>query len=489
MNLLTDAWIPIQKEGRRRMIRLQDVLCRNDEWQLSLPRDDMEMACLQLIICLTQVIFTPEDAKQLKQRIRQPLCEDEYKEGISSYIDWFELTHPDTPFMQVRGVKATAPTPIQKVFVGLPEGNNHCFFNDAGEISAVSQSAAAIALFNQAMNSPSMGGGFKGGFRGGAPVTTLISGETLRQTVWFNVLHEDSLRVIMPQYDLLKESDKPTWVKPIKAKSTISASDIGLIRGLFWQPAHIELDFVDGGMCQLFGTKDEALVPSFKKEKFVYEIIGQWIHPHSPRHWQLRNGVKEEKYASFTTIAPAWTQLSRFVIDLQSTNEGQQPAAVVSQFRRMMRSTPLLLTVGGYRNKQASILQRRHELLALAGGWENSLDDLKGIVESALQVKSALRNKLYGFAKASGANSVPDNAQALFYHNSESLIHRKLREVNWNEAAITKNNLIKELIHLSWEIFEQVIRPYQHEPKMILAIAIARKTLGREFRKIQGERP
>ncbi|MFQ5335521.1 MAG: type I-E CRISPR-associated protein Cse1/CasA, partial [Flavobacteriales bacterium] len=28
MNLLTDKWIPVQKEGRRQLIRLQDVLCR-----------------------------------------------------------------------------------------------------------------------------------------------------------------------------------------------------------------------------------------------------------------------------------------------------------------------------------------------------------------------------------------------------------------------------------------------------------------------------
>lgn len=486
MNLLKDAWIPVQQEGRRQMIRLQDVLCGDGDWQLSLSRDDMEMTCLQLMVCLTQVIFTPTDARALKQRIRLPLTEDEYADGVAKYLDWFELNHRETPFMQVRGVKAAASTPIQKLFVGLPEGNNHAFFNDAGEITAVSESAAAIALFNQAMNSPSMGGGFKGGFRGGAPITTLISGETLRQSIWFNVLHEETLREIVPQYDQLKGRDKPTWVEPIKAKSSISASNIGLLRGLFWQPAHIELDFSGAGQCQFYGTDEPSLISSFKKEKFVYEIVGQWVHPHSPRYWQLKKGEKEERYASFTTTAPAWTQLSRFVLESQSEKEGQQPAGVVSQFQRMMNNTSLVLLVGGYRNKQASILQRRHEMLSLKGGWDSNQADLKELIEVSLSVKAALRNKLYGFAKSSGATGIPEEAEATFYQYSEQTIHHSLRRFDWSEAAEEKNRLVERLIDLSWKIFEQVLKPYRHEPKMILAMAVARKTLGKEFRKIKG---
>lgn len=493
MNLLTDEWIPVQQDGKRQLIRLQDVLCREDEWQLSLPRDDMEMACLQLMICLTQVIFTPAIAKGLKQQIRQPLSKTDYQKGIKNYLGWFDVDHPDTPFMQTRGVSAKKVTPIQKLFVGLPEGNNHCFFNDAGELEAVSQSAAAIALFNQAMNSPSFGGGFKGGFRGGAPVTTLISGESLRQTIWFNVLHENSLRLILPEYDKLKTNDKPVWVEPIKAKSSITASSIGLLRGLFWQPAHIELSFSHGSECQFYGTSADKLVTGFKKEKFGsknaggFDLIGQWIHPHSPRFWQLKKGVKEEKYLSFTTTAPAWTQLSRFVVFYKSEKEGQQPAAVVSQLLQMTNGKSLALMVGGYRNKQASILQRRHELLALSGGWENNLNDLKSLIENALLIKTALRNKLYGFAKTSGAGNVPQQAESIFYHNSEALIHACLRSMDWRKVAETREQLVQDLIQLSWNIFEQVIRPYQHEPKMILAIAVARRTLGREFRKIKGD--
>jgi len=487
VNLLNDAWIPVLAQGKRKLIRLQDVLCCDEDWLLVLPRDDMELACLQLMICLTQVIYPPEDERALKQRILKPLTEEEYKQGIVPFKDWFDLNHPDTPFMQTRGVKAEKPTPIQKLFVGLPEGNNHAFFNDAGELRQVGPSAAAIILFNQAMNSPSFGGGFKGGFRGGAPATTLVSGDTLRQSLWFNVLHLDAVRIIISDYDRLKHQDKPVWVEAITAKSTFPASGIGLLRGLFWQPAHIELIWLHDGQCQLNGTEEQQLVTGFNKERFVYEVIGNWIHPHSPRFWKLQNAEKKEKYLSFTTTAPAWTQLSRFVVEAESEKEGQQPAAVVTQFRLMSRGAPMQLLVGGYRNKQASILQRRHELLPLPAGWEHHLADLKQVIDLAIEIKSALRNKLYGFAKGSGAGGVYDQAEHLFYHHSEHLIHACFRQMGREEAARTRRELRDQLIHLSWEIFEEVTQPYRHEPKMIKALAIARKTLSKAFKKLRGE--
>ncbi len=64
--------------------------------------------------------------------------------------------------MQTRNVQAKEATPIQKLLIGLPEGNNHAFFNEVGEVKQLGSMVAAIALFNQASNCPSFGGSFKG---------------------------------------------------------------------------------------------------------------------------------------------------------------------------------------------------------------------------------------------------------------------------------------------------------------------------------------
>ena len=483
MNLLTDPWVPVQTDGKTRLIPLKQVLCEEGDFQIALPRDDMELACLQLLICLTQVIFLPADAAELKQRIRKPLAEAEYEDGTTAYLDWFDLDHPKTPFMQIRGVKAKGATPIQKLFVGLPEGNNHAFFNDPGEISAISASAAAIALFNQAMNAPSMGGGFKGGFRGGAPITTLMAGDRLRHDIWFNVLHKQSIERILPNFQHLRENDKPVWVDLIQPKSKIHAHEIGLLRGLFWQPAHIELRFAESaGICDLYGLETDRLVTGFFKEKFVYEILGDWIHPHSPRVRDLKKGTL--KYLSFTTTAPTWKQLNHLLVATEDGKEGHAPAEVVAQFKRGLAQSNQLI-VGGYQNKQASILQRRHEYFPLRSGWDKGGVYISAIVDMALEIKSLLRNKLYGFAKASGATGVNEKAEALYYHQSEPMIHQALREIDWSQPGNRLPMLRDELIHLSWDIFEQITRPYSHEPKMIKALAKARATLGHAFYKLK----
>ena len=484
MNLLTDPWVPVHDNGTTRLLPLKQILCKEGDFHIALPRDDMELACLQLLICLTQVLFLPADASELKQRIKRPLTEAEYEDGIAAYIDWFDLHHPERPFMQTRGVKAKDATPIQKLFVGLPGGNNHAFFNDPGEIGAISESAAAIALFNQAMNAPSMGGGFKGGFRGGAPITTLMTGQSLRHDIWFNVLHKQSVERILPDFERLQPNDKPTWVEPIQAKSTIPAHVIGLLRGLFWQPAHVELVYAEiGGACDLYGLTTDRLVTGFFKEKFVYELVGDWIHPHSPRVRDLKKGTL--RYLSFTTTAPAWTQLNHLLVATQDKKkEGHDPAEVVSQFRRNLTHSDQLI-VGGYRNKQASILQRRHEYFPLRPGWNQSDAHLSTLVNMALEIKTLLRNKLYGFAKASGATGVNEKAEAIYYHQTEPMIHRTLREIDWSQPQDRLSQLTDDLIDLSWDIFGQVTRPYSHEPKMIKALATAKATLGRAFSKLK----
>lgn len=230
MDLLQSAWIPIREQSTFRHITLEQLLCRDSDCQLSLYRDDMELGALQLLISLTQVVLPPQDRNELRQRLTEPLGASTYQEAIAPYCDWFVLDHPEQPFMQSRGVSAKEITPIQKLFIGLPEGNNHAFFNERGEIHDVCGSCAAIALFNQASNCPSFGGGFKGSLRGGAPLTTFAAGRHLRETIWLNVLSQDRIAELL---DLSQVNDRPVWIDPIAPKARLQAHRIGLLRGLF----------------------------------------------------------------------------------------------------------------------------------------------------------------------------------------------------------------------------------------------------------------
>lgn len=499
MNLLQDPWIPIRADdgaGAFRLLTYRDLLCGpGQNGQISLPRDDLELACLQLLVCMTQVMFLPDGDAALHQRLAVPLTPAEFDAGIAPFLDWFDLDHPTYPFMQTRGVKAAEPTPIQKLLIGLPEGNNHAFFNEAGEVGQVSGPVAAIALFNQASNCPSFGGGFKGSLRGGAPITTLVFDRDLRRMVWRNVLTRprvEERQIAAPS----PAQDQPTWVSPITEKSTIHWNQIGLMRGLFWQPAHVELvKASEARACDVLGGEAAAGYSGFLKEKFNFTVESVWPHPHGAMNLSLKKDVLEQRFASFTTTAPAWTQLSEFVIPRGlNGKEGSTPAGPISQFVSMGDGGPLNILVGGYRTNQASVLERRHELIGLAQGWGKEAR-LAKLVEIGKNAKKALRGKLYFAAqgnkdkglKGVGA-AVHETAEKLFYARTESLIHQTFSsDATFREWGEARRIYAQQVADHCRDIFEELTAPYTLKPELIPVIAWSRRALNTDLKKLMEE--
>ena len=64
MDLLTSAWIPVRADngvGQLQRLTYEELLCGEGHWAISLPRDDFELSGLQLLTCITQIIFLPTD--------------------------------------------------------------------------------------------------------------------------------------------------------------------------------------------------------------------------------------------------------------------------------------------------------------------------------------------------------------------------------------------------------------------------------------------
>jgi CRISPR system Cascade subunit CasA len=496
MNLLEDAWIPVRADGGTGaflLLTYREVLCQPGDWQVSLPRDDLELACVQLLVCMTQVMFLPEDDQVLRARLSVPLTPEEFAAGVEPCRDWFDLDHPTQPFMQSRGVRAAEDTPVQKLLIGLPEGNNHAFFNEAGEVHYLSGPLAAIALFNQASNSPSFGGGFKGSLRGGAPITTLVAGENLRDTIWRNVLTRPRIaerQIEVPGFN----QDQPTWVKPIKEKENIPWNEIGLMRGLFWQSARVELVKSEvTAPCDVLGGEAVPVYTGFRKEKFNFTVEGLWPHPHGAITMSIKKGALEQKFISFTTTAPAWTLLSELVVpadmDAPDAKEGSIPAGPVAQ---ALGEGSFHLLVGGYRTNQASVLERRHEMMSLAQGWSDDKGRLKQLVDLGKDAKKALRGKLY-FAvqgnKDKGlkgiAAPIHETAEKIYYARTETLIHETFSNQNtFKEWKSRKTAFAERLAAHCRAIFEELTDPYTMKPELIPIIAWARRSLNADLAKL-----
>lgn len=500
MNLLTDKFIPVRADrgaGAFCLLTYQQLLCEPDNWQVSLPRDDLELACVQLLVCMTQVMFLPEDDKTLRERISKTLSPDNFATGIEPCLDWFDLDHPTQPFMQSRGVEAAENTPIQKLLIGMPEGNNHAFFNEAGEVRNLSGALAAITLFNQASNCPSFGGGFKGSLRGGAPITTLVYGTNLREMVWRNVLTQSRIakrQIAMPGF----EYDQPTWVKPILEKATIPWNEIGLMRGLFWQPARVELVKSEvPAPCDVLGGEAVPGYSGFRKEKFNFTVEGVWPHPHGAMTMNLKKDPSV-KFSSFTTIAPAWTLLSEFVvpnnINASGAKEGSIPAEPIIQANEL-GDGDLHLLIGGYRTNQAAVLERRHEMISLAQGWQDDKGRLPKLVEIGKEAKKVLRGKLY-FAvqgnKDKGlkgiGTAIHEIAEKMFYARTESLIHETFsNEDTFSQWAVARKSFAKQMADYCRAIFEELTDPYAMNPELIPVIAWARRSMNIDLAKLMEE--
>jgi CRISPR system Cascade subunit CasA len=515
MNLLTDRWIPVRSvngvsEGR--LLTLEELLCGDDRWEIALPRDDLEMACLQLLVSLVQIAYppgdgSPEDDKALRERTKSPLTPEAFAEGLMPIKDWFTLDHPQWPFLQTRGVKPDKITGLHKLLLGLPEGNNHAFFNEANEITVLGSPATAIALFHQAVNCPSFGGGPGGGFkaslRGNAPITTLVAGGHLRETVWRNVLTRKRVSEMLPNYKFDFSSDQPTWVQPIKTGTTHALTEIGLLRGLFWQPAHVELvRSPDEEVCGLLGGEADEAYLGFYKEPFGYKVEGIWPHPHSPLRFNLKakkEGDPTQKFLSFTTTAPAWTQLTEFVVPRGDRSyldvEGVRPALPVTQFGIWRK--PLYLLVGGYRVENgAALRERRHEMVSLANGWEEAGEVMRELINLALDAQKALNKRLSSASKNDKKKGLKgigvelhQIGNNLFFRRTERPVLDALADAPFDDDEGSRFNahrekFVADLSGVCKEIFTELTDPYAMKPELVPIIAHARAGLHGDLRKL-----
>ena len=508
-NLLTENWIPVQQQGQFETISLKRLLCKDEDWQICLSRDDMELAALQLIVCLVQVVFMPDDEDKLLDAYKKPMKEADYDKGIEPFVEWFDVLHPEYPFMQTTNIQPEKPkkktdiypknwASIQKLFMGLPEKSSdsetsNAFFNAGDEIKIASCSESAIALFQQATNGFSFGSHFYSvGLKGSMPLTTLIQDSSLRKSVWSNVLNKDYLQEETSFLEM-NVNNKPSWVVPhsFDKNEPEYAHNIGLLRGLFWQPAKVKLD-IDSNL-QVMGF--------FKKADPTY-VTGFWKHPHTPIDVKrfINNNQKEKPFLSAKRDLPLWEQMSSFFYAKNSKQDGVSRALVVSHYEKTVgRKNSINLAVGGYVKGESaeSLAGRKHENYSMSSGWENQVAEIELLISYGVGAQEALDNALYKFGielkKKEGDNTKKENksnfiknlkikAKQNYFNNSESIMHSILRTHLVDDSEEYKNKFIQ----LAKSTFNQVLSPYEHDPKLLSAIVVSRDGLDTTLEKIGG---
>ena len=204
----------------------------------------------------------------------------------------------------------------------------------------------------------------------------------------------------------------------------------------------------------------------------------------------LKKGEQEEKYVSFTTTAPSWTQLGRFVVRRavdDAKTPGQEPAAVIRQAQEL--GVRLTLCVGGYRNNQASILERRHELLSLGEGWNAKSGIIQEVVDTAIGYRDALNKALFTFFKGGGHKGagvpVHETGKVQFYRRTEDMILDTLARLDFSSPA-PQISALKEQLHFEVVgLFDESVGPYMNDPNLIHTMAVSRQTLRKRLRELK----
>lgn len=506
MNLLTDDWIPVEIEGRFERISLKNLLCIEGDYKIKTFRDDMDLAALQLLVCLVQVVFMPGNEKELKERRRQPMTEDEYLQGIEPYLKWFDLFHAETPFMQTAGVVPEKGNKnwasLQKLFMGLPEissssPSSNGFFDSTAEITEIAPGDAAIALFQQATNGFSLGGvGYSVGLKGSMPLMTLLVGNNLRQSFWCNVLSREFLQ---QRCDVLTAPlQEPSWVTPPHSQiADEQAHHIGLVRGLFWQPAKVKL------------VLEKGKVTGFYKQPGTCTVKGFWLHPHTPTDLvrMQANNPKEKPYMSARGDQPLWGQMLSYFYSEKQLPKLQQGgvscALVVQQYDEVWKKDGIRLAVGGYIKGASteSLDGRRHEIYSLAEGWQHNSAGLNKLIDFAVlcqrrldsavgdfvdRAETVFKERRDGGKKQASKEGhfkkhLRGKAKQMYFNNSEALMHGILREFHWDDDLQPHQKPFSDLA--KW-VFEQVIAPYEHEDKMLEPIIRSRNYLNNMLKKL-----
>jgi CRISPR system Cascade subunit CasA len=198
MNLIHDAWIPIRrKHGEATRIAPWEVTTRYSDAPivaLTAPRPDFNGALIQFLIGLLQTTCAPDSPRTWRAWLRDPPSPEELHAKLHPVAYAFELDSDDKRFMQDAELKSAGvkeATPIGALLIDIPGENtmqrNTDHFIKRGGVEKLCSVCTATTLFTLQTNAPAGGQGHRTGLRGGGPLTPLIMGDTLWQTIWLNV--------------------------------------------------------------------------------------------------------------------------------------------------------------------------------------------------------------------------------------------------------------------------------------------------------------
>lgn len=315
LNLINDAWIPVKRQNNEKTTicpsQITDLWDLNPFVSFDAPRADFNGALIQFLIGLIQTTFAPKDAREWRKYFSTPPTSKELQEKFKQYAYAFNLGGDGARFMQDLTLESEIFAKYQdlektKIEKKLAEEfwlveelfiDNEGYFNKQGRIDALCTKCAAIALFTLQLNAPSGGSGHRTSLRGGGPLTTLVLGNNLWQTVWLNILDEDKFLDIYKTKNKIEEfTDKDifpwlTNTRTSEEDQQITCQDVHPSQVFWATPLRIHFDFnnVQEGFCSIDQSFSKQLIFRYFKKNYGNNYVN-WQHPLTP-HYLSKEGM------------------------------------------------------------------------------------------------------------------------------------------------------------------------------------------------------
>ena len=491
-NLIDEQWIPVRcRDGSVGMIAPHEVtkdFADNPVVSLDAPRPDFNGALIQFLIGLVQTAAAPRNASEWRRRLIEPPTPDELREKFQTVHHAFELGGDGPRFMQDFDEIATDDGGIDGLLVEMPGQNalvnNTDHFIKRHSVAGMCPACCAVALFAFQTNSPSGGPGYMTSLRGGGPLTTLVLGDGLHNTlwhlIWLNVLEDAKFMASCGNPSLAEDRFVFPWLGPTKMGKrkrgkTFYGEDTlpehAHPKTMFWaMPRRIRLNSktLESGICGVCGNGADLLIESYKEIPGGTGYTG-WIHPLSPYYEQTTKGV--------TSILPVHAQPDgityRHWLGLVITDgkEKKIPARIIHEFYDRWRSGwQFRLWAFGYdmdNMKARCWYESNMPLLCVDTTIRAEYEgEVGGLIRAAAEIAGNTRNALKKawFKRSGDAKGDTTFVGRSFWQNTEADFFQAIQTLQYvleDRAGILETNkqwlaaLCKESLHLfdcyAWE--------------------------------------
>jgi CRISPR system Cascade subunit CasA len=344
VNLIQEEWIPvIRKDGSRIPIapwQVTDDHEKNPIQRLNASRADFNGALIQFLIGLVQTALPPSSDREWFRRFESPPQPAELRERFAAYSHAFEMDGDGPRFMQDFGLPEMTKTfEISQLLIEMPGENtvedNIDHFIKRGTVQQICQHCCAMALYTLQTNAPGGGRGHRTSLRGGGPLTTIVMGRTLWETVWLNVLPSGALAKY-GNANLQGDADIFPWLGPTRASDKNDNSEPTTPLDahpaqMFWgMPRRIRIDRDENaeGVCDLCGCSRTHLVRRYQTKTYRVHYKGNWRHTLTPYSKSEKDEFIPKKGQPDGITYRNWLGLVQ-----NDPNSQSEPAAVVHAFR------------------------------------------------------------------------------------------------------------------------------------------------------------